>query len=117
MADCIDTEIMPQLTSTLPAILLLVKTAPMMGLLGTVVGMILAFGKIAGATKVDPSALANDIGMALFTTAEGLFIAIPLIIFYSVFRTRIDRFEIQLQRASQEALRLLPQVCGRGQTA
>jgi biopolymer transport protein ExbB/TolQ len=110
MADCMDLEIMPRLHSALPGILFLIKTAPMMGLLGTVVGMIGAFETIAGATKVDPSALANDIGMALFTTAEGLFIAVPLILFYTLFRERVNRFEVELQRGSQEALKLLPRI-------
>lgn len=113
MADVIDTELMPRLLAWMPSILFLVKTAPMMGLLGTVVGMIGAFKTIAGATKVDPSALANDIGMALFTTAEGLFIAIPLILFYTVFRERVARFELELQRGSGEALKMLPRVVGR----
>jgi len=110
IADCLDTEILPSLQSLLPYILLLIKTAPMVGLLGTVVGMIGAFQTIAGATKVDPSALANDIGMALFTTAEGLLIAIPLIFFYTLFRERVQQFELQLQQGAQEALRLLPRV-------
>ncbi|NLF72585.1 MAG: MotA/TolQ/ExbB proton channel family protein [Candidatus Anammoximicrobium sp.] len=110
IADCIDTELLPSLQSLLPYILLLIKTAPMVGLLGTVVGMIGAFQTIAGATKVDPSALAADIGMALFTTAEGLLIAIPLIFFYTLFRERVQQFELQLQQGAQEALRLLPRI-------
>ena len=57
----------------------IVKTAPMLGLLGTVTGMIAAFGKIAGATQgIDPTTLANDISFALLTTSYGLMIAIPL---------------------------------------
>jgi biopolymer transport protein ExbB len=113
MADCIDLELLPKLHSTLPGILFLIKTAPMVGLLGTVVGMIGAFQTIAGATKVDPSALANDIGMALFTTAEGLMIAVPLILFYTVFRERANRFEVEMQRGSQEALKFLPRLYAR----
>lgn len=110
MADCLDTEIMPDLLYLLPHILLIVKIAPMVGLLGTVVGMINAFETIAGATKVEPSALALDIGMALFTTAEGLLIAIPLMFAYTMFREGVNRFEIELQRATQAALRMLPQI-------
>jgi biopolymer transport protein ExbB len=92
--------------------LVFAKLAPMLGLLGTVWGMIMAFGKIAGETKVEPSALANDIGMALFTTAEGLIIAIPLIFAYTMFRERVNRFELDLQRAAQAALNLVPRVYG-----
>jgi len=85
------------------------KLAPMFGLLGTVWGMIMAFGKIASATtKVEPAALANDIGMALFTTAEGLLIAIPLIFAYTMLRERIGRFELDLKRASEAAMDLMP---------
>lgn len=113
MADTLETDVMPSLNSVLPHMLLLAKIAPMLGLLGTVVGMILAFDKIAGATRVNPQDLSRDIGMALYTTAEGLFIAIPLILFYTVFVERVRRFEIDLQRASQAALRLLPRVNGK----
>lgn len=108
IANVIELEILPDLNFLLPLIVMFTKIAPMMGLLGTVFGMILAFGKIAGATKVNPSDLANDIGMALFTTAEGLLIAIPLIFVYTLFRSRVNRFELELQRAAQAALNLLP---------
>jgi len=112
MANLIELEILPDLNYLLPVILVLSKLAPMCGLLGTVWGMILAFNKIAGATKVNPSDLANDIGMALYTTAEGLLIAIPLIFVYTMFRERVNRFELDLQRAAQAALNLLPAMRG-----
>ncbi len=99
LVNLIELEILPDLNYLLPVILVFTKLAPMLGLLGTVWGMILAFGKIAGATRVNPSDLANDIGMALYTTAEGLLIAIPLIFIYTMFRERVNRFELDLQRA------------------
>ena len=108
MADRIELEIIPDLNFLLPWILVLAKLAPMVGLLGTVWGMINAFGKIAGAVKVNPSDLAGDIGMALFTTAEGLMIAIPLIFAYTMFRERVRRFEVDLKRAAQAAMRVFP---------
>ncbi len=113
MSNTIELEIVPSLNFLLPWILLFAKIAPMVGLLGTVVGMIKAFQKIAGATKVDPGALANDIGMALFTTAEGLIIAIPLIFAYTMFRERVHSFEVSLQRGAEAALQLLPRMFGR----
>jgi biopolymer transport protein ExbB len=112
MANLIELEIVPDLNFLLPLILVLAKLAPMVGLLGTVSGMIMAFEKIAGATKVDPSDLSSDIGMALFTTAEGLTIAIPLIFAYTMFRERVTRFELDLQRAAQAALNMLPRMSG-----
>jgi biopolymer transport protein ExbB len=113
IANLVELELIPDLNFLLPLMLVFAKLAPMVGLLGTVSGMIMAFGKIAGATKVNPSDLAGDIGMALFTTAEGLIIAIPLIFAYSMFRERVNRFELDLQRAAQAALNLLPALAHR----
>lgn len=110
MANLIELEILPDLNFLLPIMLVFAKLAPMLGLLGTVWGMILAFEKIASATKVNPADLSNDIGMALFTTAEGLMIAIPLIFAYTMFRERVNRFELELQRAAQAAIDLLPKL-------
>jgi biopolymer transport protein ExbB len=113
IANLIELEILPDLNFLLPWIVTIIKLAPMAGLLGTVWGMILAFGKIAGATKVNPSDLALDIGMALYTTAEGLLIAIPLIGIFTQFRERVGKFELEMQRATQIALNLLPKMAGR----
>jgi biopolymer transport protein ExbB/TolQ len=46
----------------------------------------------------------------LFTTAEGLLIAIPLIFAYTMFRERVARFELDLQRAAQAAMNIVPQL-------
>ncbi len=64
--------------------------APMIGLLGTVSGMISAFQTIGQVGMGDPSALAEDIGEALITTATGLTIGIPAMIAYFVFRNRLN---------------------------
>ena len=61
-------------------------TAPMIGLLGTVSGMIKAFSTIAAGGMGKPELLAGNIGEALITTAAGLIIAIPAMIFYFVFK-------------------------------
>lgn len=77
----------------------IVKSAPMLGLLGTVVGMINAFAKIASATDTgtDPKALANDISFALFTTALGLTIAIPLVLAGAAVHVRIGKLQDSVQ--------------------
>jgi biopolymer transport protein ExbB len=62
----------------------------MIGLLGTVSGMISAFQTIGQVGRGDPSALAGDIGEALITTATGLTIGIPAMIAYFVFRNRLN---------------------------
>lgn len=56
-----------------------IKSAPMVGLFGTVVGMMGAFGKLGAQTRIEPTMLASDIMFALITTAIGLAIAVPLI--------------------------------------
>lgn len=70
-----------------------VKTEPMLGLLGTVMGMVQAFSKIAGAVTVEPTELAGAIGVALYTTALGLTIAIPLMVCMSAINVRIRKME------------------------
>ena len=63
--------------------------APMIGLLGTVIGMMGAFAVLGSAGVSDPRALAMSIGEVLLATASGLFIGIPAFIFYYYFRNRI----------------------------
>ena len=70
-----------------------IKSAPMVGLLGTVVGMMGAFGKLASAENVKPDQLAADISFALVTTASGLAIAIPLVIAMASINVRIRKME------------------------
>ena len=70
-----------------------VKSAPMLGLLGTVVGMMGAFLTLSTNKNVDPTQLAGDINVALRTTACGLAIAIPLIVMMSSVNIRIRKME------------------------
>lgn len=64
--------------------------SPMIGLLGTVIGMMGAFQTLGTSGINDPGALASSIGEVLLATASGLFIAIPAFIFYYIFRNRIQ---------------------------
>lgn len=73
-----------------------IKTAPMLGLLGTVLGMMAAFGKIASAENVDPTALSSDIAFALITTAIGLAIAIPATACVASINIRMRKLEDQV---------------------
>lgn len=69
------------------------SVAPMLGLLGTVQGMVLSFQVIANSTtSPKPAELADGIATALFTTLEGLTVSIPAIIFYSLYKNRLSRF-------------------------
>ncbi|MGL5982643.1 MAG: MotA/TolQ/ExbB proton channel family protein, partial [Cetobacterium sp.] len=73
-------------------------TSPMIGLLGTVTGMIEAFGKIAVSGAGDPNAVAGGISQALLTTAAGLIIAIPSIIAYNIFNKKIELISLEVEK-------------------
>lgn len=70
-----------------------IKTAPMLGLMGTVAGMMGAFATLAEATTVEPSKLALDIRIALETTLIGLSITVPLLIAMASINNRIKHME------------------------
>ena len=79
------------------------SAAPLLGLFGTVVGMIEIFGSqapTAGAGS-NPQMLAHGISVALYNTAFGLVIAIPALMFYRHFRSRVDSFQLTLELAAE----------------
>ena len=82
------------------------NVAPLMGFLGTVAGMILAFAAIEAAGDVDPALIAGGIKVALLTTATGLTIAIPVNIGYNYFVTRIDSLILDMEQGTQQVLNL-----------
>ena len=106
VSDKFDREIIADLSYRHSWIGTIVKSAPMLGLLGTVTGMIGAFGKIASSQSAgtDSSALANDISFALFTTAAGLAVAIPLVLLGAAVRVRMGRLEDTVQEHLAEFL-------------
>ena len=73
--------------------------APLMGLFGTVVGMIEIFGAYSPVGN-DPSTLAKGISVALYNTGFGIFIAIPAMVFYRYLRTRIEDYLHDLEQAA-----------------
>jgi biopolymer transport protein ExbB len=82
--------------------------APLIGLLGTVVGMVKTFMKIADLSgNVNPSILASGIWEALLTTAAGLTVAIPTVIIYHYFENTVDNFAFQIKNYSLELIELL----------
>jgi biopolymer transport protein ExbB len=70
-----------------------IKVAPMLGLFGTVIGMMGAFSNLGSGTKVDPGRLAVDIFFALITTAIGLATAMPLLVSSAVISMRVRKME------------------------
>lgn len=84
--------------------------APMLGFLGTVIGMIMAFFEISNVTgAVSPKLLASGIYTAMTTTAAGLFIGIPAYFFYNFLVTQVDRMVLKIQTHVNEFLDTLNQ--------
>ena len=85
---------------------LIATTAPMFGLLGTVQGMVQAFDEIASSsTTPKPSELAEGIQLALVTTLEGLIVAIPAMIAYSLLRNHLIRLMFDVGRSGEDLLK------------
>ncbi|MAR95387.1 MAG: biopolymer transporter ExbB [Gammaproteobacteria bacterium] len=72
--------------------------SPLLGLLGTVVGMIIAFTGLTETTGANPDLLASGISQALITTAFGLFIAVPGLVLHKYFEQKINYLLINLQK-------------------
>jgi biopolymer transport protein ExbB len=83
------------------------NVAPLLGFLGTVAGMISAFGAIAEAGQVDAALVASGIKIALITTAAGLIIAVPVNVAYNFFVTRIDKLIMEMEEGSSHVLNMV----------
>ncbi len=82
--------------------------SPLMGLFGTVVGMIEIFGS-STASGNNPQALAHGISVALYNTGFGLIIAIPSMIFYRHFRAQVDSLLVEME---MQAVKLVEMIHG-----
>ena len=99
---------MPHLERHLSALATCANIAPLLGLLGTVAGMIKAFAQIQNKRgQVNPSDLAEGIGNALVTTAAGLAVAIPILVVYNWLVTRVDNMVVEMEISSAELVELL----------
>ncbi|MEO8123040.1 MAG: MotA/TolQ/ExbB proton channel family protein [Burkholderiales bacterium] len=77
------------------------SAAPLLGLLGTVIGMIEIFGSQAPTGATNPALIAHGISVALYNTAFGLIIAIPALMFYRYFRRRVDSYALDMEQAAE----------------
>jgi biopolymer transport protein ExbB len=93
---------MSKLESWLVVLATLTNIAPLLGFLGTVIGMILAFQSIEAAGEVEATLVAGGIKVALLTTAIGLIIAIPVSIFHNYFVAKIDGLVIDMEESAQK---------------
>ncbi|GAB1474733.1 MotA/TolQ/ExbB proton channel family protein [Bacteroidota bacterium] len=98
---------MSQLESGLSWIQLFISIAPMLGFLGTVIGMIGAFDAIQAAGDISPNVVAGGIKIALITTVGGLIVAIILQLFYNYLVSKIDSIVVSMEDASISLIDIL----------
>ncbi|HEC68771.1 MAG TPA: MotA/TolQ/ExbB proton channel family protein [Candidatus Omnitrophica bacterium] len=100
-------RIIRRLEKNLRGLAIIGNIAPLLGLLGTVTGMIKAFMKIQElGGRVDASVLAGGIWEALITTAFGLFVAIPTLVAYHYFEGRVDNIASEMKDVASELLEI-----------
>ncbi len=97
-------HVVADLERYLNALATIAAVSPLLGLLGTVVGMIKMFTVIMNAGVGNPALLAGGISTALLTTAGGLFVAIPTLLFHRYFEAKVDRLALDMEA---QALRLV----------
>lgn len=97
-------EVVHELERFLDILGTIASISPLLGLLGTVVGMIVVFTAITTHGVGDPAALAGGISQAMVTTAAGLSVAIVSLIFYRYFRRRIDTIVVEME---SEAIKMV----------
>ena len=81
--------------------------SPLLGLLGTVIGMIEIFGSQAPTGGSNPVVLAHGISIALYNTAMGLIVAIPSMIFYRHFRSKVDSLIVEMESQAVKLVEIL----------
>lgn len=106
MADSI-VEYTPVLEGMLGALGTIAVIAPFLGLLGTITGLISAFNQIALRGTTGPAVIATGIYEALYTTAAGLVIAIPAVIFYNYFKSRISSIVSGMEIAGNRLVEMI----------
>jgi biopolymer transport protein ExbB len=84
---------------------IIVGIAPLLGLVGTILGMMTAFGNVGKAGQIDPAELAKGISLILRATLLGLLIAIPSLIFWSYYTKKVESVAVEMESLCDEFLR------------
>jgi biopolymer transport protein ExbB len=100
----------PLIRSNLAALGTIASVAPLLGLLGTVIGMIEVFATLARETSVNPTMLAGGISQALTTTAFGMVIAMPTLASYNYFISKVQTLIIEMEKVSLHMVAVLKRV-------
>ena len=83
---------------------IIVGIAPLLGLVGTILGMMTAFGNVGQAGQIDPAELAKGISLILRATLFGLLIAIPSLIFWSYYSKKVESIAVEMESLCDEFL-------------
>jgi biopolymer transport protein ExbB len=84
---------------------IIVGIAPLLGLVGTILGMMTAFGNVGKAGQIDPAELAKGISLILRATLFGLLIAIPSLVFWSYYTKKVESIAVEMESLCDEFLR------------
>jgi len=84
---------------------IIVGIAPLLGLVGTILGMMTAFGNVGRAGQIDPAELAKGISLILRATLFGLLIAIPSLVFWSYYSKKVESIAVEMESLCDEFLR------------
>ena len=84
---------------------IIVGIAPLLGLVGTILGMMTAFGNVGAAGQIDPTELAKGISLILRATLFGLLIAIPALVFWSYYSKKVESIALEMESLCDEFLR------------
>lgn len=106
-------HVVHQLERYLNALGTIAAISPLLGLLGTVFGMIKVFTAITVEGVGNGTGLAGGIAEALITTAAGLMVAIPAYIFYRYFERRVDEYAIELEQQTKQLIDVMVQTAGK----
>jgi biopolymer transport protein ExbB len=106
-----------QLEKFVPYLASIANLATLLGLLGTVTGMIVSFLNLKVSGVSDPALLAGGISQALITTAAGLTVAIPSLLFFHIFRQKVNRTLARIEIAASELLTFFSRQKRTGSTA
>jgi len=106
------TRELPEMEKFLPALGTIANVSPLLGLLGTVMGMIKSSDVLATQGTSNTLGLIGGISEALITTAAGLFVAIPVLIFYNYFTNRVNNLILEMEIRSTELVNVLSNTNG-----
>jgi biopolymer transport protein ExbB len=95
-------HVIAALDKRISLLLLVGSSAPLLGMTGTVTGMIRAFAAMSSAGALQGSVVAGGISEALITTAAGLLIAVPAVIVYNYFSTQLEHLTIRIEETANE---------------